>query len=119
MLDSRMQVVVPQMKKLNVDEAFLIEAQENDELPERLLGCQRGARYDFKGEGNEIVLTPDMLLDEGDNDGTHVTSPVEVAVVEASEVSTAAKVDVNLTAAPAPAPSDENSDSDDFADAES
>jgi hypothetical protein len=38
-------VVIPQSKKMMVDEAFFIEGQRDDELPERLLGICRCARY--------------------------------------------------------------------------
>lgn len=67
-----MGVVVPQLKKLIVDEAFLIESQRDDELPERFLGLSRGVRFDIKGN-NEIQVTPDMLVesDEDEADEFH------------------------------------------------
>lgn len=132
-----MGVVVPQMKKLNVDEAFLIEAQNQDELPEMLLGCQRGARYDFKGEGNEIALTPDMLLDEGDAEPEPESEPGAAsspAAADAPAEKSAAGDEpctdephaaagpactARATQALAPTPSHDSSDSDDFADAKS
>eukprot|EP00040_Diaphanoeca_grandis_P016978 m.88081 g.88081 ORF g.88081 m.88081 type:complete len:270 (-) comp26152_c1_seq1:106-915(-) len=61
-----MNVVVPQMKKLIVDEAFLIEGQHIDELPERLLGCSRGIKYDFKDRA--ITLDADMVVGAVDDD---------------------------------------------------
>jgi len=56
-----MNVVVPQMKKLIVDEAFLIEGQLIEELPERLMGISRGTKYDFKDRA--IAVLDDMLIE--------------------------------------------------------
>lgn len=56
-------VVIPSAKKLVVDEAFLIEGQRDDELPERLLGMCRCVHYDLSG--NTIPIADNMLVGGG------------------------------------------------------
>lgn len=55
-------VVIPQAKKMIVDEAFFVEGQQPDELPERMLGLCRCVHYDL--EKNTLVVTPDMLTQD-------------------------------------------------------
>mmetsp|Transcript_33355 Transcript_33355/g.87489 ORF Transcript_33355/g.87489 Transcript_33355/m.87489 type:complete len:371 (+) Transcript_33355:156-1268(+) len=56
-------VVIPQAKKMMVDEAFFVEGQQADELPERLLGACRCVRYDLSA--NTLPISDAMLVSEG------------------------------------------------------
>eukprot|EP00035_Acanthoeca_spectabilis_P024451 m.453888 g.453888 ORF g.453888 m.453888 type:complete len:363 (+) comp20568_c0_seq1:192-1280(+) len=66
-------VVIPQAKKMIVDEAFFVEGQNPDELPERLLGICRCVHYDL--DVNTLPISPDMLArDEAGGDDAHTST---------------------------------------------
>eukprot|EP00041_Stephanoeca_diplocostata_P014917 m.282448 g.282448 ORF g.282448 m.282448 type:complete len:344 (+) comp19849_c0_seq1:209-1240(+) len=52
-------IILPQAKKLIIDEAFLIEGQRADELPERMLGLTRCIRFDLAA--NETVVSEALI----------------------------------------------------------
>eukprot|EP00039_Didymoeca_costata_P018858 m.335279 g.335279 ORF g.335279 m.335279 type:complete len:295 (+) comp17559_c0_seq1:215-1099(+) len=52
-------VILPQNKKLIIDEGFVLEGQDESELPEILLACARGVRIDLYSLG--VKVTPDIL----------------------------------------------------------
>eukprot|EP00037_Helgoeca_nana_P019567 m.191427 g.191427 ORF g.191427 m.191427 type:complete len:395 (-) comp24921_c0_seq1:2100-3284(-) len=68
-------VIIPQGKKMIIDEAFFIEGQQDDELPERLLGLCRCAHYDL--DSNTLPISEDMLVEDpcgGSADGVTRTA---------------------------------------------
>lgn len=58
--------VVPRLKSIIVDEAYLLEGQSPDELPERPIGISRGIRYAF----SELLIPIKDGMLEGSNPPT-------------------------------------------------